>query len=321
MGPCDYAHTVSQPSRTIFKRLSYDAISDTSIVRCRPVTGRSHQIRVHLQYLGHPIANDPIYNNTLAWGKTGGRGGIFEPPAPRIHPQQAADAAMTICSQSDRLAAAGTDAVASGLTSSIETPSEQSQSSVETGKKPNKAESKALRQRLNALEVSKRKQARSAIQDVLGGGSEASLNEQAVQAITELRKIRDEEDNFARLKDMDRPPMPPVAGVDAESASHSSKSNRKDDDVNGHSISAKRGLRSLSRQTRDTIASQHTASAPPEADSDPSWYVARDEKGEYCKACGIPLLPDPTVEQLQIWLHAIRYCEPPCVSQRVRNAS
>ena len=27
----------------------------------------AHQIRVHLQYLGHPIANDPIYSETKIW--------------------------------------------------------------------------------------------------------------------------------------------------------------------------------------------------------------------------------------------------------------
>ena len=39
-----------------------------SIVRCRPVTGRTHQLRVHLQFLGHPIANDPIYCNQRVFG-------------------------------------------------------------------------------------------------------------------------------------------------------------------------------------------------------------------------------------------------------------
>ncbi|KNE66474.1 RluA family pseudouridine synthase, variant [Allomyces macrogynus ATCC 38327] len=34
-----------------------------SLVRARPVTGRTHQIRVHLGHLGFPIANEPLYNN------------------------------------------------------------------------------------------------------------------------------------------------------------------------------------------------------------------------------------------------------------------
>lgn len=39
-----------------------------SIVRCAPLTGRTHQIRVHLQFLGHPISNDPIYSNQRVFG-------------------------------------------------------------------------------------------------------------------------------------------------------------------------------------------------------------------------------------------------------------
>lgn len=39
-----------------------------SLVRCLPLTGRTHQIRVHLQFLGHPIANDPIYANQRVFG-------------------------------------------------------------------------------------------------------------------------------------------------------------------------------------------------------------------------------------------------------------
>lgn len=58
---------------TIFNRISYDG--QTSIVRCKPLTGRTHQLRVHLQYLGHPIANDPIYSNVGIWGPELGRNG------------------------------------------------------------------------------------------------------------------------------------------------------------------------------------------------------------------------------------------------------
>jgi tRNA pseudouridine synthase 9 len=44
-----------------------------SVVRCLPITGRTHQIRVHLQHLGHPIANDPIYSNQRVWGPSLGK--------------------------------------------------------------------------------------------------------------------------------------------------------------------------------------------------------------------------------------------------------
>ncbi|KAK5916812.1 hypothetical protein CgunFtcFv8_011757 [Champsocephalus gunnari] len=59
-------------SRTVFQRLSFNG--KTSVVRCLPLTGRTHQIRVHLQYLGFPILNDPIYGSS-AWGPHRGKGG------------------------------------------------------------------------------------------------------------------------------------------------------------------------------------------------------------------------------------------------------
>ncbi|KRH94621.1 RNA pseudouridylate synthase [Pseudoloma neurophilia] len=45
---------------TIFKLLKYQ--KGYSLIECQPITGRSHQIRVHLLSIGFPITNDPVYN-------------------------------------------------------------------------------------------------------------------------------------------------------------------------------------------------------------------------------------------------------------------
>jgi len=47
--------------------------SDTSLVVAKPVTGRTHQIRLHLQKLGHPIANDHCYGGELWFGDEEGK--------------------------------------------------------------------------------------------------------------------------------------------------------------------------------------------------------------------------------------------------------
>lgn len=56
----DFSDSRAKPCETHFKRLFYDGTH--SVVECKPKTGRTHQIRVHLSYLGHVIANDPLYN-------------------------------------------------------------------------------------------------------------------------------------------------------------------------------------------------------------------------------------------------------------------
>jgi tRNA pseudouridine32 synthase/23S rRNA pseudouridine746 synthase len=55
----DHAH--GKPSRTRWRATGYDAASDSTRVELAPVTGRSHQLRVHLAALGHPIVGDPLY--------------------------------------------------------------------------------------------------------------------------------------------------------------------------------------------------------------------------------------------------------------------
>ena len=65
-------------AKTLFRRIKYNAEHNYSIVECHPYTGRTHQIRVHLQFLGHPISNDPIYCNLRVWGQALGKNGEAE---------------------------------------------------------------------------------------------------------------------------------------------------------------------------------------------------------------------------------------------------
>ena len=50
-----------KPSLTHYEVLGRDAVEHTTRLALRPRTGRSHQLRVHLQALGHPILGDALY--------------------------------------------------------------------------------------------------------------------------------------------------------------------------------------------------------------------------------------------------------------------
>ncbi len=50
---------------THWKRL--DILNDAALVECRLETGRTHQVRVHMASIGHPLLGDPVYGRR---GKT-----------------------------------------------------------------------------------------------------------------------------------------------------------------------------------------------------------------------------------------------------------
>ena len=59
MQKVDTAH--GKPSLTRYRVLHFDATTNTTRLALEPVTGRAHQLRVHLLAIGHPILGDALY--------------------------------------------------------------------------------------------------------------------------------------------------------------------------------------------------------------------------------------------------------------------
>lgn len=50
-----------KPSQTFYQVLDDDQNASVSRVKLTPITGRSHQLRVHMAALGHPLLGDELY--------------------------------------------------------------------------------------------------------------------------------------------------------------------------------------------------------------------------------------------------------------------
>ena len=79
-------------SETFYKVILTD--DEHSLVELKPTSGRTHQLRVHMKYLGHPIMGDVVYGGepadrlylhagTLEITLPGGKRTVFEVPMPK----------------------------------------------------------------------------------------------------------------------------------------------------------------------------------------------------------------------------------------------
>ncbi|PPQ98363.1 hypothetical protein CVT26_013619 [Gymnopilus dilepis] len=299
-------HPEGKPAKTVFNLIRYDENTDSSVVRCHPYTGRSHQLRVHLQFLGYPIANDPVYSEKKIWGEKLGRGGIDitpsdarEAPAPPAHLQNLVESQGSPESLSNEVRSAG------------------------------------LAKRLP----------RETGEDI-GMGSPVPLSQEAVGVITRLRNMKDEDEDWSRWRDVVfrakgvmkphnlviKPPPPQnrrKRGGIAETVS--SPSLAKAESSSNNTEAATEGLSAtgasqLSIPPVDDVAPSSIAEPTADASTPPSGQLTLEEavekisiapatgfdvtsEGEhiYCPECYLPLHPDPNPEKLYIFLHALKY--------------
>ena len=54
----------SKDAFTHFRVLKRYKNANKTLIECKLKTGRTHQIRVHMAYIGHPIYNDPVYGKS-----------------------------------------------------------------------------------------------------------------------------------------------------------------------------------------------------------------------------------------------------------------
>jgi len=320
-------HPEGKPAKTVFDRIHYDANTNTSVLRCRPFTGRSHQIRVHLQYLGHPIANDPVYSEERIWGSNLGKNGIDVIPT------------------TDRLAPVPPDHLKSD-----DSPESLATNSTCMGAKPYSSGNEGGTEGgSNEAHPPPRKLLPRETGHDIGMGSPVPLSAEAVQVITRLRNMKDEDEDWGRWRDVvfrakgaltprhlrRPPPLPPQnrrkrgGNSSIEPGPLAEEASKRSDEADiptgnpaerpvtrpPHAESTHREL--ITANDDDTLAPSKfedpvqvtwqdaTAQLPslvaPEPEADPITGTL------YCPECYLPLHPDPKPEKLYIFLHALKY--------------
>jgi 23S rRNA pseudouridine1911/1915/1917 synthase len=71
----------------VLERFESHARVKYALVECRLETGRTHQIRVHMQHLRHPVIGDPVYNRGSRQGVVFPRQALHAAELELIHPR------------------------------------------------------------------------------------------------------------------------------------------------------------------------------------------------------------------------------------------
>ncbi|KAI5889974.1 pseudouridine synthase [Schizophyllum commune H4-8] len=181
-------HPEGRPAKTVFNKIRYDPHTNSSVIH-------SHQLRVHLQYLGYPIANDPVYSSEKVWGRKLGEGGIDTTP-------------------SDERAAPAPPEHLKAFTESIGSP--ESLAGAPGGEKAHgpatfpdtmsaaRAEEHAAASEGHpgaGAEAARKLLPRETGEDI-GMGSPVPLSREAIAVITNLRNMKDEDEDWGRWRDV-----------------------------------------------------------------------------------------------------------------------
>ncbi|KAB5593459.1 Chitin synthase export chaperone [Ceratobasidium theobromae] len=271
-------HPEGKYARTIFNRLFYDPVSNTSVLHCQPLTGRSHQIRVHLQFIGHSIANDPVYQNVRVWGPKGGKGGVsIEPSSERRAPLPPTNSQFKLpeISPESFSARKGVEGIAESLAAvsldgtALSTPASRTPL-------PTPTPTPLPRE----------------IGTDIGMSSPVPLSAEAVGIITRLRNQKDESEDWGRWRDVifrAKKALNPVVEREWERAK-----------AGGDNAGASKPerVKEMTSFTEEQLQSE---------DKLPDEVSVAEDGSLYCTECYLPLRPDPKPESLYIFLHALRY--------------
>lgn len=164
----------------------------------------AHQIRVHLQYLGYPIVNDPLYGDEAIWGTELGTGGVDLTPdmtdleVPEVSSATTLDAVAARIRGEEglpsNLAPPKFNFIKTGLTQKTAADVEKQHKAIEAGEGVGSEGSKLPREREGEVD------------ETLVGGSPIYLSRQVREIIRKLRRQKDEQEDWGRWSEVSMDP-------------------------------------------------------------------------------------------------------------------